>query len=201
VTTFEKLTVDTVVPYLIERGFVSVSSIVEGDLEVVDVGRRNQNLKIVCERGPSYLIKQPGEGEPATDATVRCEATFYRHCQSEPDAADLRRIVPDLHGWDEDRCLLILELIDGRPLWNHYAATTAPAFPSDSASPLGDALGSVHRAFRERLVQLQGWMASLQTAPPWILFAHRPTPEIFARLSPANLQVLKQLQRDPLIAT
>ena len=40
------LTVDTVVPYLLKRNLVSVAAIVEGDLEVVDAGRRNQNLKV-----------------------------------------------------------------------------------------------------------------------------------------------------------
>ena len=188
------LTVDTVVPYLVKQDLVSAAAIVEGDLEVIDVARRNQNLKVVRRRGPSYVLKQPGEGEPGTTATIRLEATFYNHCQFDPDAADLRDVVPGLLGWDEARGLLTLELIDGRPLWTHYAATTAPEFPSDLAAPLGDALGTVHRVFRAQLTLSRDWMAGLHTAPPWILFVHRPTPEMFARLSPANLQVLKLLQ-------
>jgi len=60
------LTVDTVIPYLIERNLVSVASIVEGDLEVIDAGRRNQNLKIVRRRGPSYLIKPAKVKVPRT---------------------------------------------------------------------------------------------------------------------------------------
>jgi hypothetical protein len=189
------LTVDTVIPYLIERNLVSVASIVEGDLEVIDVGRRNQNLKIVRRRGPSYLIKQPGEGERATDATLCSEASFYNYCLLDSGAADMRALLPAVHGWDEDRRLLMLELIDGCPLWAHYARTPAPEFPSDAAAPLGDALGTVHRLFREQ----QSWptrMAGLPAAPPWILFAHRPTPEILERLSPANAEVLKMLQKD-----
>jgi aminoglycoside phosphotransferase (APT) family kinase protein len=189
------LTVDTVIPYLIERNLVSVASIVEGDLEVIDAGRRNQNLKIVRRRGPSYLIKQPGEGEGATDATIRCEASFYKYCELDPGAADIRAHLPAVHGWDENRGLLILELIDGRPLWAHYDATPAPEFPSDAAAPLGDALGTVHRIFREQPSR-PAWMAALSAAPAWILFAHRPTPEILARLSPANAEVLKMLQKD-----
>jgi Ser/Thr protein kinase RdoA (MazF antagonist) len=193
--TVRNLTVDTVVPYLVERNLVSVAAIVEGDLEVIDAGRRNQNLKIVRRRGPSYLIKQPGEGERATEATIRCEASFYNHCQLDPAAADVRGLLPRLHGWDEGRNLLVLELVDGRPLWTHYEATSAPEFSSDSAAPLGDALGTFHRVFREGSSLSDEW-AGLPTAPPWILFVHRPTPEIFARLSPANLQVLKLLQKN-----
>jgi Ser/Thr protein kinase RdoA (MazF antagonist) len=199
--TVRNLTVDTAVPYLIERNLVSAAAIVEGDLEVIDAGRRNQNLKIVRRRGPSYLIKQPGEGERATEATIRCEASFYNHCQLDPNASDVRSLLPCLHGWDEERSLLVLELVDGRPLWTHYAATSASEFPSDSAAPLGEALGTFHRVFRERSSLSDEW-AGLPMAPPWILFVHRPTPEIFARLSPANLQVLKLLQKNrPLAAS
>jgi hypothetical protein len=190
------LTVDTVVPYLVERDLVSAAAIVEGDLKVVDVGRRNENLKIIREGGPSYLLKQPGEGEPSTDATIRYEAAFYNNCQFDSGSAELRDVIPGFQSWDESRQVLILELVDGYPLWAHYASTTAPEFPSDSAEPLGRALGTLHRVFRERWSQPDPWMVQLLSAPPWILFAHRPTPEIYAQLSPASLQVLRLLQQD-----
>jgi Phosphotransferase enzyme family len=194
--TGRNLTVDTIVPYLIEQNLVSVGAIVEGDLEVIDAGRRNQSLKIVRRYGPSYLIKQPGEGEPRTGVTLHNEAWFYKQCQNAPYAADMRSLLPALKDWDENRGVLILELINGRPLWAHYAATPAPEFPSDSGGPLGDALGTVHRVFRHPNASIVG----LHSDPPWILFAHRPTPEIFARLSPACLQLLKMQQKDPRIA-
>ena len=126
--TLPNLTVDTVVPYLVERDLVNASAIVEGDLEVVDVGRRNENLKIIRQDGQSYLLKQPGEGEPSTDATIRYEAGFYSHCQLDPDSAELRNIIPGFQGWDENRQVLILELVDGRPLWAHYASIRLRSF-------------------------------------------------------------------------
>jgi Phosphotransferase enzyme family len=191
--TVRNLTVDTATPYLVEHNLVGVDAIVEGDLEIIDAGRRNQSLKVARKHGPGYLIKQPGAGDFATDATIRCEAGFYAHCQNDPGASDLRNYMPALHGWDEDRGLLVLELVDGRPLWAHYAGSAPPEFPSDAAGPLGDALGTLHRIFRQGTSR-PDWMAELIGSPPWILFAHRPTPEMYARLSPANLQVLKMLQ-------
>lgn len=194
--TATNLTVDTVVPYLIARELVSARTVVEGDLEVIDAGRRNQNLKIVRRQGPGYLIKQPGEGERTTAATLRCEAWFYDLCQRAPYSATMQRLLPVRQGWDEDRGLLILELIDGRPLWAHYEATPAPDFPADAAAPLGEALGTLHRTFRAP----DPAMAGLAMNPPWILFAHRPTPELYAASSPANLQWLKLLQRNRAVA-
>ena len=194
--TRRNLTVDTVVPYLVARNFVTTAAIVDGDLEVVDAGRRNQNLRVVRRDGPGYLLKQPGEGEFATDATVRWEAAFYNSCQHDPGAGDVRPLLPALHGWDDDHGVLALELVPGRPLWSHYAATAAPDFPTDAAAPLGDALGRVHRTFRDRSSPERAWIAGLSDAPPWILFAHKPPAEIYARLSPANLQVLRHLQKN-----
>jgi hypothetical protein len=197
----QSLTVDTVVAYLLERDLVSVMAIVDGDLEVIDVGRRNENLKVICQSGQSYLIKQPGRGEPSTESTIRLEAAFYKHCQLGSGTADMLGVIPGFRDWDEDRLVLILDLVDGCPLWTHYASTEAPEFPCDTAEPLGEALGTLHRVFREQSFQRDPSMAKLLSAPPWILFGHRPTPEIFPRLSPASLQVLKLLQQDrPIVA-
>ena len=90
----QKLSVDTVVPYLIEHGLLSADAIVASDLEVIDAGRRNQNLKIVRRDGPSYLLKQAGAGEHATEATIRAEAAFYKQCQVDATLADVMRTFP-----------------------------------------------------------------------------------------------------------
>jgi aminoglycoside phosphotransferase (APT) family kinase protein len=39
-------------------------------------------------------------------------------------------------------------------------------------------------------------MSELHAAPPWILSAHRPSPEVFSRLSPAHVQLLSLLQKE-----
>jgi aminoglycoside phosphotransferase (APT) family kinase protein len=193
--TARNLTVDTAVPYLLERGLVSEAAIVESDLQVIDAGRRNQNLKVVRRRGPSYLIKQPGEGEYGSEATIGCEAAFYEHCGLEPRAAEVRDLLPACHGFDSERVLLVLELIEGDPLWGHPAANPE-GFSFEAAEPLGTALATFHRVFRQPSARAS-WMAGLPAGPPWIFFAHRPTPEMLARLSPANAQVLKLMQKDP----
>ena len=191
------LTVDTATPYLLASGLVDAAAIVGGDLEIRDVGRRNQSLKVIRRKGEGYLIKQPGEGEWATRATLRQEASFYHQVWSDEAAAALRVHLPALRGWDESRCLMTLELIDGRPLWEYYAAAGDAAFPADAAAPLGEALGALHRLFRE---PTDAAAAAPDAPMPWILAAHRPAPEAFARLSPANLRLLVLIQQDAALA-
>ena len=178
---------------------MSLPAIVDGDLEVVDAGRRNQNLKVVRHHGPRYLIKQPGEGERGTAATLRIEAAFYAHCHSEPDCAEMRTILPGLHSFDEEGGLLVIELVEGRPLWGRYGSSPAPEFLASSAAPLGEAVATIHRTFREPSLRAAPWIAAMHAAPPWIFDAHRPTPDVFANLSPANLHILKLMQKDEAI--
>lgn len=194
------LTVDTATSYLVDRGLVGADAIVARDLEIVDVSRRNQNLKVVRRRGASYLLKQAGEGEPASRATIAREAWFYTFCQSEPAAAPLRRHLPALHGWDAERGLLVLELVDGRPLWSPQAARPDREFSAGTATALGDALGTFHRVFRDAVARGPAWAAELAAAPPWILFAHRPPPEMLTRLSPAGMRVLALVQANASLA-
>jgi Phosphotransferase enzyme family len=193
--TARNLTVDTAVPWLLERGLVDEAAIVESDLQVVDAGRRNQNLKVIRRRGPSYLLKQPGEGEHGTEASLRREAAFYEHCATEPRCAEVRALLPAFHGFEPERGLLVLDLLQARPPWSHDPAARPPSLRAEAAAPLGAALGVVHRVFRDRAAWAR-WMAALPADPPWILFAHRPTPEVLERLSPANAHVLSLLQQD-----
>lgn len=189
-------TVDTVVPYLVNQQMVSADAIVAGDLEVVDAGRRNQNLKVIRRDGPSYLIKQPGEGERGTLATLRAEAAFYRHCFSGSGLEQMRGILPRFHGCDAERDLLTLELIEGRPLWDRNADVPPAESLAGCAKELGEAVGTLHRLFREPVSCRATSMSELHADPPWILGVHRPAPEAFASISPANLQVLKMLQQN-----
>lgn len=192
------LTVDTVVPYLLKRNLVSVAAIVGGDLEIVDAGRRNQNLIVLRRHGPSYLMKQPGEGERGTLATVRVEASFYEHCHGDPDAAEVRCVLPGFHSFDAERDLLIIEFVEGRPLWGQRSAAPNPEILAEFAAPLGESIGTIHRVFRNPVWSSKEWIAGLPAVQPWIFGAHRPSPEVFASISRANLQVLKLLQESAL---
>jgi hypothetical protein len=75
--TARNLTVDTAARFLIRNKLIDASAIIEGDVEIVDASRRNQSLKIVRRHGPSYFLKQAGEGEPDSRATIGREAWFY----------------------------------------------------------------------------------------------------------------------------
>jgi hypothetical protein len=41
------ITIDNVTPYLLHQGFLNTESIVNNDLKIIDVSKKNRNLKVI----------------------------------------------------------------------------------------------------------------------------------------------------------
>ncbi|HKI02260.1 MAG TPA: phosphotransferase [Thermoanaerobaculia bacterium] len=189
------LNIDNAAPYLLERGLVTVQSILEGDLSVVSVARRNRNLRVERRDGIGYLIKQPDGPSEGTRHTLWREAGFFDLCHREPALGEVREIVPRLVHFDPQGPLLAFELLE-RPanLWEHYSASQAAAFPVETARAVGRALGTVHRALQPLLAANDPRLGFLPRGMPWVLRVHKPGPELLSTLSQANYQTLRILQ-------
>ncbi len=182
-----------VAPYLLKRGLVSAESIVEGDLMVMDISRRNRNYKVVSERGPSYLLKQ-GIG-PEGRATLANEAAVYQLFQSDRGTHRLDCYLPRCYGYDPEEHILILELLrNGQDLREYH--TSRGRFSTTIARMLGDALGLLHRHTREQ----RKWADDghrFPDQPPWVLSVHRADLGLFLRVSNANIQAIQIIQAFP----
>lgn len=103
-----RLTPADVPRYLLERELVCSRTLVEGDLAVRDFSsRRNHVLSAECRDGRSYLLKQslhPG-GVPG-----QREGDVYDELSSVPA---MQPYLPEFHGYDTERQVLVLELIPG----------------------------------------------------------------------------------------
>lgn len=189
------LNIDNAVPYLLERGLVTARSILEGDLAIVSVTRRNRNLRVERSDGPGYLVKQPDDPSQGERHTLWREAGFFDLCQREPALSEIREIVPRLLYFDPQGPLLAFELLE-KPanLWEHYSAWQAPQFPVGTARAVGTALGTVHRVLRPLAAAEDPQLRFLPRGTPWVLRVHKPGPEFLATLSQANYQTLRILQ-------
>ena len=179
------LNVDNAAEYLIERGLMSVDSILSGDLIISSAARRNRNLRVKRKEDASYLIKQPDDPSGGAHHTLRAEAAFYSFCFEEAEAEPMRPYLPRLRFFDPERSLVVLDLLDGaKPLWQHPER--------DEASRLvGTALATFHRTFRGTTHPRLGW---LHRQTPWVMRVHKPSPDLLASLSPANVETLRILQ-------
>jgi hypothetical protein len=191
-----KLTLDTVLPYLVDHGLVDVAEIVDQQVSVTDASRRNCNFKVRRDNGDGYLIKQAADGALDAERTLACEAAFYRFCAEDARGEALRRVVPHLRAHVPEEALLITRFIDGaEPLWQHCEAR-GQGVPAEIGALLGRALAVLHTSCRAGELAADPRLAGLPRHPPWILFAHKPGPEILGTLSGAGLQTLRILQSE-----
>lgn len=185
---------ESVVPFLRRLGLISVESIVDGDLKVIDGSSRNLNLKVIRNDGPSYLVKQPTSSDPEDIGTFRKEAAFYEISQRQPDFEPLRRYLPRLYLYDSKNYVLVVELIhDSQNLMEYHERIDD--FPVQPARVIGEALAALHSIPTVKLTD--GKLGPSLGRVPSILYVHRPGPKLFENASSANIQMIQIIQRHP----
>lgn len=186
------LTDRDVVPYLLKGKLISTASIIEGDLVVTDVSRRNRNYTILREHGPDYLFKQ-GVG-PEGRATIAHEAYIYQQFQQHQKYFALSRYLPRFYHYDEQEGVLILECL--RSAQNLREYHMAGRFSLAVARTVGNALGTFHGSMRMAGKSLEEEVA-FSGLPPWVFSIHRPDPSIFQRISRGNIHLIQLIQQFP----
>jgi len=187
---------NTVVHYAVQKGFLGVDSVVDGDLTVVEAPRRNRNFKLKQQHHSGVFVKQVQQLEPQAMATLKRESACYSMARETPELAALTDLLPKFRGYDPVRHVLVLELLTGYETLSeyHYRLGT---FPIEVAAMLAEGLGACHREARGKLEKSPHASMFPKTAP-WALAIHLQQPEWFQSLSAANvqlLQIVKQYQQ------
>src|SRR5258708_1697930 len=116
--------------YLLDRSFVSRESLVNGNLRLLDVSRRNLDFKVIRKNGPSYFVKQIKSWTPGPIATIEREANFHWLLLNDPNFQPLAPLAPKCHSYDPDQHILIHELLTGGEDLSEYHQRVA-AFPTE----------------------------------------------------------------------
>lgn len=179
-----ELRLDSVPRTLSALGLLDLAEIVDGDLDVVQISRRNQSFRVRRTTGCGYVMKCPGSGL-ATAHTSSCEQAFYAFAAADPRVAALRVHLPRMvHA---ERGLIVTEYIAARP--------AARPLGGGVAAELGAALARLHAIPVDD--ELVTRLAPIARSTPWILQAVRPVPELLATISSANAVALGILRAEP----
>jgi hypothetical protein len=170
--------------YLLRRGLVDASTIVDGDLVVRDVSSRNRNFRVESSDG-SFLLKQ-GLTQDAAVAVAN-EAWVYRRLTREPE---LSTVMPRFYTFDSENGVLTLELVSHAQDLRAYHSSRG-YFSTRLAAATGSALGTLHR-----LTQLHATRSVAPELAPRILGLHRPDNGIFREVSSASLDLIRLVQRE-----
>jgi thiamine kinase-like enzyme len=171
-----------VVYYLIERGLISPRAVVEGQVVIRDLSRRNHNFAVECSRGPSFLVKQ-GLGADGR-AGITHEAVVYRTLSAVPGLGPYLTCLLD---YEPREHILVLELLPrARDLHNH--CRQLGRFPIGKATAIADALGILHTLTREE-------PRYAPSEPPSVLRLHLPDLTMLHELSGPAIELLQAVQR------
>jgi hypothetical protein len=191
VTTPAVSTTPPVVRYLLDRGLLDVTSIVDGDLVVLDATRRNRNVKVFRSDGPSYLVKEGIDADGR--ATVAHEAAVYDLLGRSSEGNGIARHLPRVFEFEPEAGTLVLELFDRASDLRTYHSRLA-RFPVGLGADLGRGLAHLHRiplGGAGTVTDPEGQMVG----PAWTLFMHRPALRRFWDMSAASIALTRIVQQ------
>ena len=173
-----------VVPYLLARGLLTSQSVVEGDLIVDDVSRRNHNFLVASPSG-RYLLKQAAG--PERVQTISREVAFYKAVSEKENG--FSRYLPKFYLYDEERHILIIESLENAETLREQQMRTGRS-SSRVAEELAEALAALH--------QIDAGSASefVSARSLKVRLPHRPDLDIFGSISGGGIEVIKLIQED-----
>jgi Ser/Thr protein kinase RdoA (MazF antagonist) len=188
--------------YLLSKGLIDVGAVVEGDLAIVEAGRRNRNFKVLQRGGPGLFVKQIKTTEPQAIMTIQREAAFYRAVHADPKFAALRDLIPEFVDHDARRHSLALRLTSNAESMQERHSRENK-YGEDTASELGRALGLVH-SYGQAMVSDPATRSIFTYQVPWPLTFDQSGYQMldsFGPVGPALAEGIRQIPRlQPLLS-
>lgn len=190
---FDTINIDNVVTYLLEHKLINNNSIVDGDLQIFDVSRKNKNIKVIRKNDTSFLLKQSNPTDTQSSTTIKREALLYALMQNDEDFLPLLNISPRLIDFDVEKNLMITEFVIGSS-FRDYVLYAMNETDTKYVGLLGKTIANYHYSFAKKATNQK-----LKFLPRTFIFENlliHPGPEIFISLSQANMKLLKIIQKD-----
>lgn len=192
------INMENIVEYLLGKGLIDLKSIVDGDLQIFDISRKNKNIKILNKSGLNLFLKQATPSNNHSSITIKRESLLYAMIQTENEFASIVDIAPKIHDFDEKNNIMVTEFLPGYS-WNQYIFRE-PNMMIDKkiVASLGNKIATYHHIFEKMFITNKKLNFLPKTFTFEKLLIH-PGPEIFVNLSKANMKLLKIIQKDPKI--
>lgn len=143
------LTLETLTPYLMSRGFVAPADVVDAPNDlytVLNYSSRNRAFKVLAPGKPGLLVKQGMDPDAAEyrDTLVQ-EARFLQAVGSEPALRPLASFIPGLRYYDPRHAIVVGELVQPATSLTKYHLNLGEfTFPREAADTAGHLLGTFH---------------------------------------------------------
>jgi Ser/Thr protein kinase RdoA (MazF antagonist) len=185
--------------FVLAEGIMTTDQVVYGRVQVTDISRRNCNFKVGASESEVLILKQADPSIPESCRTVDVEAAFYRLCYEHAHFESIRPLLPNLRHIANSDGVIVTEFVpQAVNLYEAVSESSENGALEAIGSLVGSALALVHATFRNALNHLEPhYLSFLTDEKPWLLRLHKPTPELFATMSRANLDIVRWLQARP----
>jgi aminoglycoside phosphotransferase (APT) family kinase protein len=183
--------------YLLAQELISRGRIVAGDLALIDASRRNSNVRVVSEAGPSYFLKQETRARAKADggfASIAYEAKVYRLLARILGANTFSSYLPRYYRFDQEEQLLVLENLAGSISLSEWHSRHGRFSPS-IAKRLGDALARLHHISEVERAAVEESLG-LSAGPPWGFSLTEPGQSLYLNSSTSSLEFVRILQQE-----
>lgn len=166
------LTATNLAHYLMARGHLDATSIIDGTFRVTGVGGRNRNFLVQLGNGGGLFVKQPPILDDFEAAYLRREAACYQLAHSGTEPA-LARLLPRRLDYDTAHHCLVIELLPGSTLTEYLERLDT--CPPVLSRLLGEGLAAYHAgSVFELAQQLESPESRIfPRKTPWILRLHQ----------------------------
>lgn len=136
------LTEQNIAFYLMDKGFLPVEQLVDGDFRVDASDSRNKNFIVNKDFDNAYFIKHVRQFDGEKTSTLRTEATCYWLANHDDSYQALKSFLPSYHTFDFINYILVLGYEKGNSLYDFYQqkGMTGDQIPAK----LGALLSSYH---------------------------------------------------------
>jgi hypothetical protein len=181
------LTVDTVVPYLLQRGVLSSQDIVCDEWFVLMSDPKRPVFRVSTPAGLGWIVKQPSPLDLTRVRMLDREATVYDLAVKDKWARPWRALVPSLRAYDPGVHVLVAQLLAYDTGWDHLRRASV------KADVLGRLMARAYAA--THVVVPRTGVPTTLFAPqlPWILQLERTDS---SDAEDAGMQVLLDVIRD-----
>lgn len=162
-----RLTTKNVTPYLVDKGFLSPTDLINGDYQMTQQQSRNCIFQISLGPASGLFVKQLVQMDPQNVYLMQKDATVHHLVNHAEFYEPLKKYVPEYLGYDPSRQVLVTEnFVNAANLFEAY--NTANEIAEEDAKEIADILFHLHQDITEEIKTNKG-LQFFNRDLPWIL--------------------------------
>ena len=192
------LTATNLLAYLTDVGLASGADIVDHDVSIIEIGRRNRNFRVMLSARPSLFVKQVPVVVPETRLALMREAAAGQLAIEEASLPTLAAVIPRLLRYDPRHHVLVHEVIPGARCIAEVLLDPA-GIACDLVGAVAATLGRIHRE-SARAGSLARVASCLGGEAPWVVEIGEKAERIMPTMDGASRELVAAIRSSPVLS-